>query len=324
METDMPSDRYGCGPDQEIVRLVRALQSLVEGESAIDELVAYGIRAVPALRELLLHGRVVSVPQPRMWAVEALGKIGARKVLIEYLEAPSREMDAQLSFAEEAVRNTAARHLGRWHDDETFAVLLNLCRRRRLPGVIEALAGFERVEAIPCLDRALEDDFCRGAAEEGLRKLGTSARVALLLSAITPLPNASEETPLSLGRRRRVLTLLADMRCSTEDWSVLRDLLHETDAELIARVTRIAAQAAPSNDRAGASEKLVAALERLPWHAVKDAEETLLSMAPESVPAIQAEQRRRAARPPLVRAGDEVLRMLVRLSGKLGAVPRQK
>jgi hypothetical protein len=55
-------------------RLIRALQSLLEGESAIDELVACVPRAIPALREFLLLGRIGSVPQPRMWAVEALAR----------------------------------------------------------------------------------------------------------------------------------------------------------------------------------------------------------------------------------------------------------
>ena len=320
----MRSDGRSCGSDEEVERLVRALQSLVDGESAIDQLVACGLSAIPALREFLLHGRVTSVPQPRMWSVEALGRLEAREVLIEYLEAPNRALDAQLCFAEDAVRNTAARHLGRWHDSETFAVLLDLCRKRLLPGVIEAIAGFERIEAIPYLDRALEDDFCRGVAEEGLRRIGPAARGALLLSAITPLPNAADETPSSLGRRRRALTLLADMTPDAEDWSVLRDLLNESDAEVTVKVARIAAQTAPSNDRVVAAEKLVAALERVPWHAVKEAEETLLSLAPESMGAIHAEQRRRAARPPLVRAGDEVFRLLVRLSGKLTAIPTQR
>ncbi len=317
----MPSDPHDRNFDPEVTRLIRGLQSLVEGESAIDELVACGRRAVPALRDFLLHGRVASVPQPRMWAAEAVARLGAREVLIEYLESPSRIADPQLSFAEEAVRNTAARGLGRWRDGETFAILLDLCRKRLLPGLIESVAAFERIEAIPYLDRALEDDMCRVAAEEGLRKLGSAARRALVLSAVTPLPNAGEETPSSLGRRRRIMALLAEMDPGAESWTGLRCLLHDSDPELLVRVGQIAARSAHSADRGVAAAALVGALGGVPWHVWKDAEDALIALAPEAVPAIKAELIRRASRPPIVRASDEVFRMLLRLQDRLPAFP---
>ncbi len=311
----MASGAHNPEPDPEVTRLVRALQSLVDGESAIDELVACGPPAVPALREFLLNGRISSVPQPRMWAAEALARLEARDVLIEYLEAPDRATDAQLSFGEDAVRNTAARHLGRWHDEHTFAVLLRLCERRLLPGVIEALAGFERAAAMPCLDRALEDDFCRTPAEEGLRRMGPAARGHLVFSAISALPDAEKETPSSLGRRRRAAAMLADMGVDARDWGELRRLLDEQDPELLVSAAHIATACAGPEDRAAAAAVLVGKLGAVPWHAQEDAEAALLALAPESIPAIQAELSRRAARPPLVRASDEVLRMLLRLAG---------
>ncbi len=319
----MRSDAHDCESYAEVARLVRALESLVDGQSAINELVACGPRAVPALREFLLHGRIASVPQPRMWAAEALARLEARDVLVEYLEAPSRSADAQLSFAEDAVRNTAARALGNWRDERTFGILLGLCRRRLLPGVVEAIAGFERIEAIPYLDRALEDDFCRAAAEEGLRKLGAAAREHLALSAVTPLPNAAEEKPSSLGRRRRVLAILADIDFGAQDFSELRHVLDEQDPELLVCAARIASRGANTRDRAAAATALIAKLPGVPWHAWKDAEEALVALGPESAPVIEAELNRRAARPPTVRAADEVFRMLLRLKGKLAtASPR--
>jgi len=66
-----------------------------------------------------------------------------------------------------AVKNTAGRRLSAWQDNETFEILIEFCKKRNLPGVIETIAEFERPEAIPCLDRALEDDMCRIAAEDG-------------------------------------------------------------------------------------------------------------------------------------------------------------
>lgn len=304
--------------EPEVRRLLARLQSLVDGPSAIEELAACGPRAIPPLREFLLSGRVASVPQPRMWAVEALARLEARDVLIEYLQAPSLVTDPQLLFAEDAVRSTAGRRLSAWRDNPTFEFLLDLCRKRSTPGAIESLAGFERVESIPCLDRALEDDMCRPAAEEGLRKLGARARSALLLSAVTPLPNADEETPSSLCPRRSVLRLLTETGVERRNWAELRPLLAEHDPELLGRLAQIASSAADHpRDRASAAAGLVSALARLPWFVWKDAEEALVALAPESVPAIDAEVSRRLSNSPLVRAGDEILRMLLRLKTKL-------
>ena len=303
--------------DPEVRRLLACLQSLVDGHSAIEELVACGPAAIPPLREFLLSGRITSVPQPRMWAVEALALLEARDVLIEYLRAPSGGADAQLQFAEDAVKNTAGRRLSAWRDNVTFEILLDLCRKRNLPGVIETVAEFERPEAIPSLDRALEDDMCRTAAEDGLRRLGPAARNALVLSAVTPLPNADEETPSSLCRRRSTLRLLTVGGMERQSWAELRQLLTERDPELVARLAQIASSIANQHDRVSAAAGLVSVLGNLPWFVQKEAEEALLALAPESVPAIDAELFRRSSKPRLTRAQDEVLRTLLRLKATL-------
>ena len=252
-----------------------------------------------------------------MWAVEALAGLRARDVLIEYLQASNRGSDPQLSFAEDAVRNTAARSLGAWCDEQTFEVLRELCHRRNLAGAVESLAGFERIEAIPALDRALEDDLCRLAAEEGLRRLGSRAHRALVLSALTPLPGAGEETPSSLCRRRSVVGLLAEGRLDKAAWLELRPLLGERDAELLVRTAQLASAAAERGDRAEAARVLVAALPLAPWYVLKDAEATLLALRPESIPPLREELKLRSSNPPAVRAADEVLRILLRVELKL-------
>jgi hypothetical protein len=305
----------------EVRRLLACLQSLVDGQSAVEELVSCGQSAIPPLREFLLSGRITSVPQPRIWAVEALALLGARDVLIEYLQAPSRAVDAQLQFAEDAVRNTAGRRLSAWRDNETFEILLDLCRKRNLPGVIETLAEFERLEAIPCLDRALDDDMCRIAAEDGLRRLGAAARSALVLSAVTPLPNAEEETPSSLCRRRSALRLLTVSGLERQSWAELRCILAERDPELVVRLAQIGSSVANPSDRVSVAANLVAALGRLPWFVWREAEEALVALAPESVPTIDAELFRRSLKAPLARASDEVLRTLLRLKTTLREIP---
>ena len=306
--------------DPEVQRLLACLQSLVDGRSAIEELAACGPRAIPALREFLLSGRITSVPQPRMWAVEALALLGARAVLIEYLQSPSRGVDAQLQSAEDAVKNTAGRRLSAWRDNETFEILLEFSRKRKLPGVIETIAEYERPEAIPCLDQALQDDMCRIAAEDGLRRLGPAARRALVLSAVTPLPSADEETPSSLCRRRSALRLLTVIGVEPQSWEELRQLLAERDPELLARLAQTTSSVANPGDRVAVAVGLVAALGRMPWFVWKEAEEALVALAPESMPAIDAELFRRSSKAPLARAADEVLRTLLRLKTMLREV----
>jgi hypothetical protein len=315
-----PADSGITPGDQEVRRLLVCLQSLVDGESAISELAACGPRAIPPLREFLLSGRITSVPQPRMWAVEALALLGARDVLIEYLQAPNRGADAQLQFAEDAVKNTAGRRLSAWRDNETFEILREFSMGRNLPGVIETIAEFERPEAIPCLDRALEDDMCRIAAEDGLRRLGHAARPALVLSAVTSLPKAGDETPSSLCRRRSALRLLTAIGVDRQSWAELRQLLTERDPEVVARLAQIAASVPNHADRATAAAGLVATLGCLPWFVAQEAEEALVALAPQSVPAIDAELFRRSSKAPLARASDEVLRTLMRLKATLGGL----
>ena len=163
------------------------------------------------------------------------------------------------------------------------------------------------------MDRALEDGMCRIAAEDGLRRLGSLARGALVFSAVTPLPNAEEETPSSLCRRRSVLGLLTETGVERQGWMELRPLLAERDPELLARLAQIASSVADPRDRASAAEKLVGALTRLPWFVWKEAEEALAALTPDSQPAMDAELSRRMSNPPLTQAGDEVLRTLLRL-----------
>src|SRR5579885_3446288 len=102
--------------------------------------------------------------------------------------------DPVARFGEEAVESAAARELAAWRTESVFRLLLDLAHERFRVGLIEALGEFRRTEAIPVFDRALEDDYYRSAAEQALRRLGPAARPALVLSAVTPLPNAVAES----------------------------------------------------------------------------------------------------------------------------------
>jgi hypothetical protein len=81
-----------------------------------------------------------------------------------------------------------------------FELLLRLAARPSLTGVIGALGAFERVEAVPVLTDALEDDAGRRTAETALTRLGRSAVPALLRAADLHVPSGKRE-PLGLCSR---------------------------------------------------------------------------------------------------------------------------
>ena len=59
--------------------------------------------------------------------------------------------------------SAAARFLAAWRDEDIYQLLLKLSEQRLLNGLIDALAEFKGLEAIPYFERALEDDFYRAA-----------------------------------------------------------------------------------------------------------------------------------------------------------------
>jgi hypothetical protein len=165
---------------------------------------------------------------------------------------------------------------------------------RRLPGAIETLAAYGRAETIPYLDRALQDDLCRAAAEEGFRRIGPEARRALV-SSITPLPNADEEIPSSVHRRRSALALLSEIGIDRESWSELRSLLSEDDPEITARIARLAVGVEAHTDATAAAAHLVSALPSFPWFVQEDSEHALPDLAPASEAVVESEIARRSS-----------------------------
>jgi HEAT repeat protein len=212
-----------------INRLVQGLFSLADGELSVAALVGIGKRAVPALRRVLLEGRPSTVYLPRQRVVRALGELGAFWALSEYLLRDKNIADPELRFAEEAVENTAARQLARDQSDENFYVLRSVAMQRKLPGAVEALAQFRREAAAPVLVAALESDFSRTAAVEGIRAIYPAAVPYLIESVRSPEPSRTEESPTSLRRRRAAIRLLAEHGVEADAWPSLEFLLHESD-----------------------------------------------------------------------------------------------
>jgi hypothetical protein len=299
--------------DEEAERLVAALGNLTEGACAVAALIAFGERAIAPLRRFLLEGRPSTVYQPRRWAVQALGGLGAREVLMEYLTSLPPAADPQLRLAEEAVQNAAIREFLRWPGAETTAFLLGLSGNMMRAGLVEVFGKLRVVEAIPYLDRALEDDGTRLAAEEALVAIGAPAREALILSAITPLPKDDIETPSSLRRRQSALHVLAAIGIRREDWPRLGSLVLEEDPEIVTYSCMLAVKAGAVDGRDTVIARLIAISGKAPWFLQDDIVECLVAWFDTAQPAIQSEIERRMRAPEIARVRDQALRLLLRV-----------
>jgi hypothetical protein len=300
-------------PIDEVHRLIRKLESLCSGEEAVEFLVGLGPVAIEPLGEFLLEGKPSKVFQPRLWAVKALARLGARDALIAYLFREKEIADPEERFGEEAVASAAARFLAAWRDEDIHQLLLKLSEHRLLNGLIDALAKFKALEAIPYFERALEDDFYRSAAENAFLKLGPMACEALLRSAVTPSPSSTMETPGSLKRRRSAVRLLNGIGISEAQWQILRSLLHESDAELFVEAVKLGIEFASEEDRTLTAHRLIEFLSSTSWHLRKDIEENLVALKREAAGEIEMEIARRLKEPAEVHASDVRLRALLRV-----------
>lgn len=300
-------------PIDEVRRLICELETLYRGEGAVASLIALGPVAIEPLSKYLLEGKPSKVFQPRLWAVKALAALRAREVLVAYLLQEREIADPKERFGEEAVASAAARFLAAWPDEEMRWFLLKLSERRLLNGLIDALAEFKTLEAIPYFERALEDDFYRSAAESAFLRLVALASDALTQSAVTPRPGPFTETPGSLQRRRTAVRLLNSIGISAAHWQVLRSLLQETDAELVVEAVKMGIGFASEEDRRLMARRLIGFLSSTPWHLGKDIEKCLVALKREAAGEIEKEIARRLEHPEDVRAQDIRLRALLRI-----------
>jgi HEAT repeat protein len=268
----------GTGSFDDIDRLICELDSLRTGKQAAERLVKVGSLAIAPLRRYLLEGIPAKIFHPRVWAVEALARLGARDVLLEYLFLIREISDPDGRFGEEAVQSTAARFLSKWRTGDIYQALLTLSERKMLLGLIEALSEFKRPESIPCFVRALEDDFYRSAAEEAFLKIGATACRALARSAVAPQPDSIMETPSSLQRRRSAVKLLCKIGMPPEFWKVLRELIDDPDEEIFVGVSKLGARIASRKDRAMIARRITRLLDSAPWHLQEDLKEILVHL----------------------------------------------
>ena len=255
---------------------ISRLRSLHDGDRGVVEVVACGTQAIPALRRLLFEREPSGLYGVRCRAVEALAALGGCGVLIEFLETERGGADPTEQLGEDAVINAAALALARAHDRRAFNLLLRLARRPALTGIIGALGAFQRVESIPALIAALGEDSSRLTAESALKKLGRSARTALVQTANLRLPSGLHEGESSLRRRRSALTLLCEVGTKRGDWAALRGLMHDTDSRVAVQACKICLEKASAEERRGAASRLISLLAEADWILREEIEGTLL------------------------------------------------
>lgn len=297
----------------EIRLRIERLTSLVDGHEASMELAGFGTAAIEPLRQFLSEKAPSGIFQPRQWAIEALAAIGAKDVLVDYLAQDEHIVDPVVRHGEDAVRNTAARLVARWKTDDVFHLLLALSQKRVLPGVVDALGLFGRPEALPILERALEDDVARPAAEKALVQFGSQATEALIATVGRKRMNDDEEVPSSLRRRRAAAEILSDSPLEKGLWPKLRPLLDEGDPELVVHSAKIAAVLASDLDKKHAVAALLRVLPESPWYVKDEAAGCLEALYNLAEPLIENEIARRSEMPPLKRATDDALLTLMRL-----------
>jgi len=195
----------------EIHRLVQGLEDLHRGNRVVEQLVACGEGAIEPLRDYLINGRPSHIFQPRQWAVQALARLGAWPILLEYLTLQKSIPDPVIRFGEDAVENTAARALATRQTEEVFQTLLWLAGKRLLPGVIEALGTFRRPETVSVFITALGDDICRKAAEQSLRQVGHAAIPSLRKAARRVRGSRAPASPTETIRRKSATRLLSEL-----------------------------------------------------------------------------------------------------------------
>lgn len=198
-------------PSSKVETAIAQLTSLQDGDLGVIAAIGCGSAAIPALKRILVEPEPSGFYETRRRAIDALEGLKAFGILRAYLAAPNDPTDPVQRAGEDAVMSAAAKALGSQHDARNLPLLWSLIRSRPLAGVIEALGTFRQPQAIPHFIEALGDDFLRPSAEEALRKLGRTARRALVDAALTR-PAMGYEARDSINRRRSAIALLEEFR----------------------------------------------------------------------------------------------------------------
>jgi hypothetical protein len=245
--------------------IVDKLKSTRDCDDGLVEILAYGRSAIPALRTLLFAREPSGLFEARCRAVDALAAVKAYDVLVDYLNAHQAAADPVECLGDDAVINYTAWAVARTREESVFTLLLKLAQRPALSGVIGALGAFGRIEAIPTLINALEEDGSRNVVEFMLLRLGPAGYEELLQSAQRLLPSQEHENESSRRRRRSSLSLLTKIGLRTDGWLQVRSLIADNDIKIAVLACKLWLSYAPPNKAAEAIDRLVALLPFADW-----------------------------------------------------------
>jgi hypothetical protein len=242
---------------------------------------------------------------------------------MDFLREPVDIEDASVREGERVVADAAVSELARHNHPDVLRFLVELASRRMLPALAEAFGRYAVIEALPYLDRALEDDICRAAAEEALRNIGAPCREHLVLSATTPLPSEVTESASSLLRRRSAVAVLATIGIDPDrHWRTLQNLVGSGDPEIRVGACALGLDAGASMDISEAVDQLVAIAREVPWHLQDTVVRCLLAWFSIAEPRLLAEVERRSNAPDPVRAWDRALHLFCRVLNAAGRAMR--
>ncbi|HTZ56874.1 MAG TPA: HEAT repeat domain-containing protein [Acidobacteriaceae bacterium] len=247
-----------------IERLIRALDSLTDGELAVDVLICHGREAIEPLAEFLLYGDPRTIAIPRVRAVRALGGLDARDVLLSYFDGVAQPKDPVVLFAEDAVRSQVARELARWRSEEIFQAILKAAKQRATTGLIETLGEFARQEAIPLLFENLEDDLCRGAAFSALMKTPGATREYAILT-LRRKTRTKIDGQAAAGTRRGVARLLRKLKIDPPEWRDVSALLQDDDPTVVISAAAMGFCAAEEEEFPEIVKALLRVARRVNW-----------------------------------------------------------
>jgi HEAT repeat protein len=214
--------------------LVARLENLPDVFRVQGEILVLGRAAVPALSAFLL-GRPSVLPQARAAAAECLGALGGNEAVDALVRVLTyhdvRALTPAVRLAEEAVRNVAARALGRLAARAAVPALLAALGEQRLIGAGAALAVMRETRALPALARLLEEPTHAEAAEL-LASFGVDA-VPALAATLAERAGEDAETPGSEQRRRLAAEVLGTVGGPAAEATLRR---HLADPSLRVRI----------------------------------------------------------------------------------------
>jgi hypothetical protein len=301
----------------EIESSLQKLQSIHESERGAVELIAMGNRSVPALRRFLFQGKPSTVFQPRMNAVEALARLGARDVLLEFVKTPIQSTDPAVRFGEEAVLNTAVRELAQWRDVDVATAIMDIIRERTLPGACEAAGRLRLISAAPYLVDALADDVSRPPAMEALRCMLPDVAPLLIEATLKwSLRNRVDDDPISHRKAQAAVRLLSESDLSLDEVGKFGPLLDAEDPDIVACAARILLKN-PDRHVGRIASAMISALPNASWFVRDEIRDLLTACGPDAIGPIEAEIHRRTTGSNGPARQDTLLPMVVNLERRI-------